>query len=102
MCSESIFLRIFVTWHVTGSETVNGDKNGKYMFNVHWPNCAGLIEDFCTVCEQPWVDLNPRPFALKATTLTTQLSVIKTVVNIRIFSFLDGHGGKTIADVGSG
>ena len=41
---------------------------GKYIFNVHWPNSLGLIEGFCTVCE-PWVDLNPRPFALKATTL---------------------------------
>ena len=43
----------------------------KDIFNVHWPNSAGLIEGFCTVCEQPWVDLNPPPFALKATTLTT-------------------------------
>ena len=33
-----------------------------------WP---GLIEGFCTVCDQPRVDLNPRPFAQKATTLTT-------------------------------
>ena len=41
------------------------------MFNVNWPNSQGLIESFCTVCEQPWVDLNPRPFAQKATTLTT-------------------------------
>ena len=45
--------------------------NSKYIFNVHWPNSAGLVEGFCTVCEQPWVDLNPRSFALKATTLTT-------------------------------
>ena len=45
--------------------------NGKDIFNVHWPNSLGLIEGFCTVCEQPWVDLNPRPFAQKATTLTT-------------------------------
>ena len=45
--------------------------NGKYIFNVHWPNSLGLIEGFCTVCEQPWVDLNPRPFAQKATTLTS-------------------------------
>ena len=45
--------------------------NGKHIFNVHWPNSAGLIEGFCTVCEQPWVDLNPRPFALKPTSLTT-------------------------------
>ena len=45
--------------------------NGKYIFNVHWPNSLGLIEAFCTVCEQPWVDLNPRLFAQKATTLTT-------------------------------
>ena len=44
---------------------------GKDIFNVHWPNSLGLIEGFCTVCEQPWVDLNPRPFAQKATTLTT-------------------------------
>ena len=45
--------------------------HGKDIFNVHWPNSLGLIEGFCTVCEQPWVDLNPRPFAQKATTLTT-------------------------------
>ena len=47
--------------------------NGKYtcIFNVHWPNSLGLIEGFCTVCKQPWVDLNPQPFAQKATTLTT-------------------------------
>ena len=43
-------------------------KNGKDIFNVHWPNSMGLIE---TVYEQPWVDLNPWPFAQKATTLTT-------------------------------
>ena len=37
--------------------------NGKFMciFNVYWPNSAALIEGFCTVCEQPLVDLNPRP-----------------------------------------
>ena len=45
--------------------------NGKYIFNVHWPNRKGLVEGFCIACEQPWVYLNPRPFALKATTLTT-------------------------------
>ena len=45
--------------------------NGKDIFNVYWPNSLELIEGFCTVCEQPWVDLNPRPFAQKATTLTT-------------------------------
>ena len=38
---------------------------------MHWPNGLGLIEGFCMVCEQPWVDLNPQPFALKATALTT-------------------------------
>ena len=38
--------------------------NGKDIFNVHWPTGLGLIEGFCTVCEQPWADLNPRPFAL--------------------------------------
>ena len=43
----------------------------KDIFNVHWPNSLGLIEGLCTVCEQPWVDFNPRPFAHKATTLTT-------------------------------
>ena len=26
--------------------------NGKDIFNVHWPNSLGLIEGFCTVCEQ--------------------------------------------------
>ena len=35
--------------------------NGKYIFNVHWLNSLGLIEGFCTVCEQPWVDLNTHP-----------------------------------------
>ena len=45
--------------------------NGKYIFNVHWPNSLGPIEGFCTVCEQPWLDLNPRPFVLKVTTRTT-------------------------------
>ena len=44
--------------------------NGKDIFNVHWPNSLGLIEGFCTVCEQPWVDLNPRLFAQKATMTT--------------------------------
>ena len=38
---------------------------------MHWPNSLGLIEGFCTACEQPWVDLNTRPFALKVATLTT-------------------------------
>ena len=28
---------------------------GKDKFNVHWPNSLGLIEGFCTVCEQPWL-----------------------------------------------
>ena len=46
-------------------------KYGEYIFNVHWPNSLGLIEGFCMVCEQPWMDLNPQPFTLKATTLTT-------------------------------
>ena len=46
---------------------------GKYVFHVHWPNSLGLIQGFCTVGEQPWVDLNPQPFALKATTLTSAL-----------------------------
>ena len=32
--------------------------NGKYIFNVHWPNSSGLVEGFCTVCEQPWKDLD--------------------------------------------
>ena len=36
-------------------------RNGKDIFNVHWPYSLGLIEGFCTVCRQPWVDLNPRP-----------------------------------------
>ena len=45
--------------------------NGKYIINVHWPNSTRRLEGFCAVCEQPWVDLNPLPFALKATTLTT-------------------------------
>ena len=45
--------------------------NVKYIFDVHWLNSLGLIEGFCTVCEQPQVDLNPQPFAQKATTLTT-------------------------------
>ena len=31
--------------------------NGKDIFNVHRPNSLGLIEGFCAVCEQPWVDL---------------------------------------------
>ena len=44
--------------------------NGKDIFNVHWPNSLGLIEVFCTVCEQPRVELNPQPFARKAATLT--------------------------------
>ena len=44
--------------------------NGNYIFNIHWPNSLGLIEGFCTVYEQPWVDFNPQPFALKTTTLT--------------------------------
>ena len=45
--------------------------NGKNIFNVHLPNILGLIEGWCTVCEQLWVDLNPWPFAQKVTTLTT-------------------------------
>ena len=45
--------------------------NGKYIFNVHWPHSLGLIEGFCMVCEEPRVDLNPLPFAQKATILTT-------------------------------
>ena len=39
---------------------------------MHWPNSLGLIKGFCTVCEQPWMDLNPRPLAQKAKTLTTE------------------------------
>ena len=50
---------------------VTGKANGTDILNVHLPNSLGLIEGFCTVCEQPWVDLNPQPFAQKATTLTT-------------------------------
>ena len=36
----------------------NNGNNGKDIFNVHWPNSLGLIEGFCTVCEQPCVNLN--------------------------------------------
>ena len=64
--------------------------NAKHIFNVHWPNSAGLIEGFCTVCEQPWVDLNPLPFALKATTLTsaprrphTKVAIIGAILAIQ-------------------
>ena len=28
---------------------------GNFIFNVHWPNNARLIQGFCTVREQPWV-----------------------------------------------
>ena len=45
--------------------------NGKDIFNVHGPNSLGLIEGLSTVCEGPWVDLNPRPFAQKAATPST-------------------------------
>ena len=41
------------------------------IFDMHWSNGLGLIKGFCTVHEQPWVDLNPQLFALKATTLIT-------------------------------
>ena len=41
---------------------------------MHWPNSLKLIEGFCTVCEQPWVDLNPRLFGQKATTLVLLLT----------------------------
>ena len=42
-----------------------------YIFLVNWPNNLGLIDGYCTVCEQPWMDLIWWPLALKATTLTT-------------------------------
>ena len=29
--------------------------NGKFVFNVHWPNSLGLVEGFCMVCKQPWI-----------------------------------------------
>ena len=47
--------------------------NGKYIFNRHWPNRLKQVEGFCTTYRQPLADLNPRPFALKATRLTTAL-----------------------------
>ena len=60
-----------VSWWPTdktfGVGISEGLVSGKYIFNVHWPNRQG----FCTVCEQPWVDLSPWPFTLKVTTLTT-------------------------------
>ena len=80
--------------------------NGKYIFNVQWPTSAGLIEGFCTVCEQPWVDLNPRPFALKATALTTaprrphnqkeseSLPCRKLPLELDVRSFLYARQGK--------
>ena len=62
--------------------------NGKDIFNVHWPNSLGRIEGFCTVCEQLWVDLNPWPFAQKATTLTTAQWRPHTIFYFYLFIYL--------------
>ena len=43
----------------------------KYIFYVQWAHSLRLIEGFCTACQLRLVDLNPRPFALKATALTS-------------------------------
>ena len=32
---------------------------------MHWPNSLVPYEGKCTVCEQPWVDLNAQPSANK-------------------------------------
>ena len=46
------------------------------------------------VCEQPWVDLNPQPFAQKATTLTTAPQRPHTVCGAEMNASLWQHGGQ--------
>ena len=54
------------SWQLSFLERVSFKKKSKNIFNVHWPNNLGLFEGFCTVCEQPWMDLNPRTFAFES------------------------------------
>ena len=53
----------------------NGCGSGKRWLVFITPVLAkyslGQVEGFCSVHEQPWVDLNPRHFALKATAPAT-------------------------------
>ena len=65
-------------------------ENGKHIFNVHWPNCLGLIEGFCTVCEQPTIFRSENDSTNHcATEVTHNCSINLEISYFLIVSFCD-------------